>query len=109
MTQWFLWLLLEASVGWILDGQPYTYNTFLNSLDLFSLLYFASFYVSSFARPKFHFWLLIENFLPFIFASVAGYSLHLRRGCEDGLEKIHSQCLPRSTNNLNYLQTSVFN
>jgi len=77
MTQWFLWLLLEASVGWILDGQPYTYNTFLNSLDLFSLLYFASFYVSPFARPKFHFWLLIENFLPFILASVAGYSLHL--------------------------------
>jgi hypothetical protein len=97
-----------SKCGMDMDGQPYAYNTFRNSLDLFSLLYFASFYVSPFARPKFHFWLLIENFLPFILASVAGYSLHLGKH-EDGLEKIPSRCLPRSINNLNNLQTSVFN
>jgi hypothetical protein len=39
---------------------------------------------------------------------VAGYSLHLGKH-EDGLEKIPSRCLPRSINNLNNLQTSVFN
>jgi len=67
MTQWFLWLLLEASVGWILDGQPYTYNTFLNSLDLFSLLYFTSFYVSPFARPKIPFLVTYRKLSPFYF------------------------------------------
>lgn len=87
---WTFW----KSVGWILDGQPYTYGTFLSSAGiifshLFSGWFFASSYVSPFAKAQNPSLVNFRNFAPFYLASVAGYSLHLGRH-EDGLEKIPS-------------------
>ena len=60
---------------WMVSLTPIIPSSTLWIYFLFFILHLSMFLLLQ--GLKFHFWLLIENFLPFILASVAGYSLHL--------------------------------
>jgi len=60
---------------WMVSLTPIIPSSTLWIYFLFFILHLSMFLLLQ--GLKFHFWLLIENCLPFILASVAGYSLHL--------------------------------